>query len=79
MVPDWSSSKGGSNSRIFDPLLGLLGQGENSTDSPALNAPLLAHSTTMSTVICKNRYLYFLGRDKKQTLNSRPPTQLPNA
>ncbi len=60
MVPDWSSSKRGSNSRTFDPLLGLLGQGENSTDSPALNVPLPAHSTIMSTVMCKNQHLYFL-------------------
>lgn len=45
MVPDWSSSKRGSNWRPFDPVLGLLGQGENSTDSSVLNAPLLTHYT----------------------------------
>lgn len=32
-VPDWSSSKRGRISRPFDPRLGLLGQGENSSDS----------------------------------------------
>lgn len=86
MVPDWSSSKRGRISRPFDPLLGLLGQGENSLDSPGFNTPLLSHSTIMCTLKCF--FLFFcccLHCDKKQTLNSPSPNttswpsvQLPN-
>lgn len=70
-LPYWSSSKRGSNSRPFDPLLGLLGQGENSTNSSALNARFLAHSNVQKLAFLN----FFFCYDKKQTLNSHPPTQ----
>lgn len=54
-LADWSASKRDSHSGPFDPFLGLLGQGENSPHSDALNAPLLAHSTLTCTVLCKKK------------------------
>lgn len=86
-LADWSSSKPGSHSGPFDPtpttaLLGLLGQGENSTHSAALFVhiqPQRAQQCAKKTKKTKNKngselkFCFFWGGGTECTLNFRPP------